>query len=62
MPLELGYLLPTREMIMSGRNETAGMLSLATRAELLGFDGVWIGDSLTARPRHADSSSPPSPH
>jgi alkanesulfonate monooxygenase SsuD/methylene tetrahydromethanopterin reductase-like flavin-dependent oxidoreductase (luciferase family) len=52
MPLELGYLLPTREMIMSGRNETAGMLDLAARAELLGFDGVWIGDSLTARPRH----------
>ncbi len=52
MPLELGYLLPTREMIMSGRNETAGMLSLASRAELLGFDGIWIGDSLTARPRH----------
>jgi alkanesulfonate monooxygenase SsuD/methylene tetrahydromethanopterin reductase-like flavin-dependent oxidoreductase (luciferase family) len=52
MPLELGYLLPTREMIMSGRNETAGMLSLAGRAELLGFDGIWIGDSLTARPRH----------
>ncbi|MGE0700136.1 MAG: LLM class flavin-dependent oxidoreductase [Hyphomicrobiaceae bacterium] len=52
MPVELGYLLPTREMIMSGRNETAGMLSLAERAELLGFDGIWIGDSLTARPRH----------
>lgn len=52
MPLELGYLLPTREMIMSGRNETSGMLELAARAEHLGFDGIWIGDSLTARPRH----------
>ena len=52
MPLELGYLLPTRESIMSGRNETSGMLDLAARAELLGFDGIWIGDSLTARPRH----------
>ena len=52
MPLELGYLLPTRENIMSGRNETAAMLNLAARAELLGFDGIWIGDSLTARPRH----------
>ncbi|MDX2156735.1 MAG: LLM class flavin-dependent oxidoreductase [Hyphomicrobiaceae bacterium] len=52
MPLELGYLLPTREMIMSGRNETSGMLELAERAEKLGFDGIWIGDSLTARPRH----------
>ncbi len=52
MSLELGYLLPTREMIMSGRNETAGMLVLAERAERLGMDGIWIGDSLTARPRH----------
>jgi alkanesulfonate monooxygenase SsuD/methylene tetrahydromethanopterin reductase-like flavin-dependent oxidoreductase (luciferase family) len=52
MALELGYLLPTRESIMSGRNETSGMLALAERAELLGFDGIWIGDSLTARPRH----------
>ncbi|MGE0767362.1 MAG: LLM class flavin-dependent oxidoreductase [Hyphomicrobiaceae bacterium] len=52
MPVELGYLLPTREMIMSGRNETGGMLDLAQRAEGLGFDGIWIGDSLTARPRH----------
>ncbi|MEZ5853377.1 MAG: LLM class flavin-dependent oxidoreductase [Hyphomicrobiaceae bacterium] len=52
MSLELGYLLPTREMIMSGRNETAGMLALAERAEHLGMDGIWIGDSLTARPRH----------
>jgi alkanesulfonate monooxygenase SsuD/methylene tetrahydromethanopterin reductase-like flavin-dependent oxidoreductase (luciferase family) len=39
-------------MIMSGRNETSGMLDLAQRAEGLGFDGIWIGDSLTARPRH----------
>jgi alkanesulfonate monooxygenase SsuD/methylene tetrahydromethanopterin reductase-like flavin-dependent oxidoreductase (luciferase family) len=37
---------------MSGRNETSDMLDLAQRAETLGFDGIWIGDSLTARPRH----------
>ncbi len=52
MPIELGYLLPTREQIMSGKPETAGMLALAERAEKLGFDGIWVGDSLTARPRH----------
>ncbi|MBS0242019.1 MAG: LLM class flavin-dependent oxidoreductase [Proteobacteria bacterium] len=52
MAFEIGYLLPTREQIMSGRPETAGMLSLAERAEHLGYGGVWIGDSLTARPRH----------
>ena len=28
------------------------MLALAERAEELGFDSVWVGDSLTSRPRH----------
>jgi alkanesulfonate monooxygenase SsuD/methylene tetrahydromethanopterin reductase-like flavin-dependent oxidoreductase (luciferase family) len=45
-------LLPTREAVMSGRPETAPLLTLAERAETAGFDAVWIGDSLTARPRH----------
>jgi probable F420-dependent oxidoreductase len=48
----LGYLLPTRERIMSGQPETASLLALAERAEALGFDSVWVGDSLLARPRH----------
>src|SRR6266852_6602547 len=48
----LGYLLPTRERIMEGRPETASLLALAERAEALGFDSVWVGDSLLARPRH----------
>ncbi len=52
MPVELGYLLPTREQIMAGRPETASMLKLAERAGAAGFDGLWVGDSLTARPRH----------
>jgi alkanesulfonate monooxygenase SsuD/methylene tetrahydromethanopterin reductase-like flavin-dependent oxidoreductase (luciferase family) len=48
----LGYLLPTRERVMEGRDETASLLALAVRAEALGFDSVWVGDSLLARPRH----------
>jgi probable F420-dependent oxidoreductase len=52
MTVELGVLLPTREAVMSGRPETAPMLAMAERAEAAGFDSVWIGDSLTARPRH----------
>jgi alkanesulfonate monooxygenase SsuD/methylene tetrahydromethanopterin reductase-like flavin-dependent oxidoreductase (luciferase family) len=28
------------------------MLAMAERAEALGFASVWVGDSLTARPRH----------
>ena len=52
MAVELGILLPTREAIMSARPETAPLLAMAERAEQAGFDSVWIGDSLTARPRH----------
>jgi alkanesulfonate monooxygenase SsuD/methylene tetrahydromethanopterin reductase-like flavin-dependent oxidoreductase (luciferase family) len=50
--VQFGVLLPTRESIMSGRRETASMLAMAERAEAEGFDSVWIGDSITARPRH----------
>ncbi len=52
MPPRLGYLLPTRENIMEGRAEAKPLLDLAVRAERLGFDSVWVGDSLLARPRH----------
>jgi alkanesulfonate monooxygenase SsuD/methylene tetrahydromethanopterin reductase-like flavin-dependent oxidoreductase (luciferase family) len=52
MPPQIGYLLPTRERVMEGRPETAPLLELAARAEGLGFDSVWVGDSLLARPRH----------
>jgi alkanesulfonate monooxygenase SsuD/methylene tetrahydromethanopterin reductase-like flavin-dependent oxidoreductase (luciferase family) len=48
----IGYLLPTREQVMEGRPAARPLLELAARAEGLGFDSVWIGDSLTARPRH----------
>ena len=49
---QIGYLLPTRERVMEGRPQTAPLLELAARAEGLGFDSVWVGDSLLARPRH----------
>ncbi|HEX9418460.1 MAG TPA: LLM class flavin-dependent oxidoreductase, partial [Methylomirabilota bacterium] len=52
MTVEFGVLLPTREAVMSGRMETAPLLTMAERAEAAGFDSVWIGDSLIARPRH----------
>jgi len=52
MPVEFGLLLPTREAVMSGRLETAPLLEMAERGERAGFDTVWIGDSLIARPRH----------
>ena len=37
---------------MEGNPETAPLLALAERAEALGFDSIWVGDSLLARPRH----------
>ena len=52
MTVEFGVLIPTREAIMSGRPETGPLLTMAERAEAAGFDSVWIGDSITARPRH----------
>ena len=52
MAPKIGYLLPTREAIMQGRPEVPPLIRLAEKAEDLGYDSVWIGDSITARPRH----------
>lgn len=52
MTVRIGYLLPTRELCMAGDYGTASILALADRAEALGLDSVWIGDSLLAKPRH----------
>jgi alkanesulfonate monooxygenase SsuD/methylene tetrahydromethanopterin reductase-like flavin-dependent oxidoreductase (luciferase family) len=52
MGLRLGYLLPTREQVMAGRSEAGSLLRLASRAAGLGFDSIWVGDSVLARPRH----------
>jgi probable F420-dependent oxidoreductase len=52
MPPKIGYLLPTREQIMEGRHDAASLLALAERAQALGYDSVWVGDSVLARPRH----------
>src|SRR5581483_11688627 len=49
---KLGYLLPTRERVMEGQPETGPLLALAEKAEGLGFDSIWVGDSVTAKPRH----------
>jgi probable F420-dependent oxidoreductase len=52
MSPRIGYLLPTRERVMEGQPAAAPLLALAERAEGLGFDSIWVGDSLLARPRH----------
>jgi alkanesulfonate monooxygenase SsuD/methylene tetrahydromethanopterin reductase-like flavin-dependent oxidoreductase (luciferase family) len=48
----IGYLLPTREAVMEGRPAARPLVDLAVRAEGLGYDSVWVGDSILARPRH----------
>jgi probable F420-dependent oxidoreductase len=52
MSSRIGYLLPTRESVMEGRPAAAPLLALAERAESLGYDSIWVGDSILARPRH----------
>jgi alkanesulfonate monooxygenase SsuD/methylene tetrahydromethanopterin reductase-like flavin-dependent oxidoreductase (luciferase family) len=52
VPRQIGYLLPIREAIMEGRPEAAPLLKLAEQAASLGFASLWVGDSVTARPRH----------
>jgi alkanesulfonate monooxygenase SsuD/methylene tetrahydromethanopterin reductase-like flavin-dependent oxidoreductase (luciferase family) len=47
-----GFLLPTREIVMNQDiPDFRRILDLAEHAEALGFDSVWVGDSVLARPR-----------
>jgi probable F420-dependent oxidoreductase len=47
-----GLLLPTREVVMAqGTPDLTKIIDLAVQAEALGFDSVWVGDSILARPR-----------
>ena len=51
--MKFGILLPTRRLVMEGgRPEAFGqVINLAQTAERAGLDSVWVGDSLTAKPR-----------
>jgi len=49
--IKFGILLPTREVILSGRGEPSSIYDVCDCAERLGFHSVWVGDSLTAKPR-----------
>ena len=52
MAVKLGYLIPTREQIMRGEHAARTLVDAGKHAAGLGFDSLWVGDSLTARPRH----------
>jgi alkanesulfonate monooxygenase SsuD/methylene tetrahydromethanopterin reductase-like flavin-dependent oxidoreductase (luciferase family) len=50
--VSFGFLLPTREIVMAQDTpDCQQIIDLAERAEALGFDSVWVGDSILARPR-----------
>ncbi|MCS5658355.1 MAG: LLM class flavin-dependent oxidoreductase, partial [Dehalococcoidia bacterium] len=51
--VKLGVLLPTRGILLGDEppNSAETVLNLAHQAEAAGLDSVWVGDSLTAKPR-----------
>lgn len=48
---ETGLLLPSREALLWAHSDLAFVIDAAAKAEQAGFDSVWAGDSLLARPR-----------
>ena len=52
-PVKLGVLLPTRGLLLRGEppKDADLVLRLARRVEEAGLESVWVGDSLTAKPR-----------
>lgn len=53
VPVKLGYLLPTRGLLLGAEPpaDADRILNLARQAEAGGLDSLWVGDSLTAKPR-----------
>ncbi|WP_039804655.1 LLM class flavin-dependent oxidoreductase [Nocardia araoensis] len=49
--LQIGYLLPTRDQSVLGAHDPRALIAQARRAEGLGLDSVWAGDSPVTRPR-----------
>lgn len=48
---KFGFLLPSRDAVVSGAEDPRDLVTLAEQAEAAGFDSVWVGDSPIARPR-----------
>jgi alkanesulfonate monooxygenase SsuD/methylene tetrahydromethanopterin reductase-like flavin-dependent oxidoreductase (luciferase family) len=48
---KIGLLLPSREALLWADSDLAFIVDAARRAEQAGYDSVWAGDSLLARPR-----------
>ena len=48
---EIGLLLPSREVLLWADGDLSRLVDVARLAEQAGYDSVWAGDSLLARPR-----------
>ena len=51
-PIEFGVNLNNREPLIAPDYDLAALLDLSTHVEELGFDSVWVGDSLFSKPRY----------
>lgn len=49
--LQIGLLLPSREALLWAESDLSVVIDAARHAEKAGFDSLWVGDSLLARPR-----------
>lgn len=52
--MKVGVLLPTRNVVTNqapGQNTMAALINSAVSLEAMGYDSVWVGDSLLGRPR-----------
>ncbi|MBW8481889.1 LLM class flavin-dependent oxidoreductase [Actinomadura parmotrematis] len=49
--IRFGYLLPTRDQAAAGVHDPHRLVGHAVRAEALGYDSVWAGESPVTRPR-----------
>lgn len=47
----IGLLIPTRQSLLEPEVSVRSMVELAVVAEELGFDSVWVGESILGRPR-----------
>lgn len=50
-PLEVGINLNNRDALLSETFDLPALLALGERAEALGVDSLWVGDSLFSKPR-----------
>src|ERR1051325_8770110 len=50
-PQLTGLLLPSREAVLWPDSDFGLLVDAAKDAEAAGYDSVWVGDSLLARPR-----------